>query len=142
MTYDNDHQFEVTFKEVTSQHGLLCQFDDHHGVILLDVTNPFTADDFQNISDLIDPYFSTKGELRGIIIHAKKFPYWSGVQNRAEYLNFARQNHHKFQKAALAMGGFFTQIVARIAKGRVHPQVKTFKYNQIEKAQDWILEDK
>ena len=130
---------ELTFKETTTANQLFCQFDDHHGVLLLDVKNPFTQEDFEIISNIIDPYFETRGELSGVIINSKKFPYWSSAQNRSEYLNFASNNHHKFKKAALNMGGFFTKIVARIARGRVHPEIKIFKYNQISEAQDWIL---
>jgi len=135
----NHETFEVTFQETTNRNELFCQFDGHHGVLLLDVKNPFSEEDFQTISEIIDPYFAEHGELRGIIINAKKFPYWTSAKNRTEYLNFASNNHHKFKKAALNMGGFFTKIVARIARGKVHPEVKVFKFNQIEKAQDWIL---
>ncbi len=130
---------EIIFKEITTTNGLFCQFDDKNGVLLLDVKKSFTHDDFKKISAIIDPYFEARGELKGIIINAKKFPYWSDSFNRSEYLNFAKANHQKFQKAALGMGGFFTKIVARIARGRVHPEIKIFKYNQIEKAQSWIL---
>ena len=130
---------ELTFSEVTTRNGLFCQFDDHHGVLLLDVKKPFTAEDFRTISSIIDPYCAKRGELLGVIFHAKKFPYWTSAKNRAQYMDFAQNNHHKFKKAALGMGGFFAKIVARIARGRVHPEVKVFKYNQIEKAQDWIL---
>ncbi len=137
MTSDNI--IHITFKEITTDNELFCQFDDQHGVILLDVKNPFSKEDFQIISSIIDPYFAEHGELRGVIINSKKFPYWSSAKNRNEYLNFASDNHYKFKKAALGMGGFFTKIVARIARGRVHPEVKIFKYNKIEEAQSWIL---
>ena len=135
----DDNHFELTFHELTTENGLFCQFDDHHGVLLLDVKNPFTQEDFNAILNLIEPYFIQRGELLGVIVHAKKFPYWKGAANRQEYLNFAANNHFKFKKAALAMGGFFTKIVARLARGRVHPEVKIFKYNKIEEAQEWIL---
>lgn len=130
---------ELVFTEVTTRNKLFCQFDDHNGVLLLDVKRPFTRDDFKTISSMIDLHYGERGELKGIIINAKKFPYWTSAQNRAEYLEFARHNHAKFKKAALGMGGFFTKIVARIAKGRVRPEIKIFKYNQIEEAQRWIL---
>lgn len=131
---------EVTFEEITTANELFCQFDAHHGVLFLDVKKPFSEEDFEVIFNIIEPYFVKNGELRGVIINSKKFPYWKGAKNRAEYLNFAGNNHHKFKKAALNMGGFFTKIVARVARGRVHPEVKIFKYNQIEQAQSWILE--
>jgi len=130
---------EIIFKETTTANGLFCQFDEKNGVLLLDVKKSFTHDDFKTISAIIDPYFEARGELKGLIINAKKFPYWSDSFNRGEYLNFASANHQKFQKAALGMGGFFAKIVARVARGRVHPEIKIFKYNQIDKAQSWIL---
>ncbi len=130
---------EITFKEISTPSGLFCQFDEQNGVLLLDVKSPFTAEDFQTISSIIDPYFAAKGELGGVIINSKKFPYWRNAQNRREYINFAQENHQKFKKAALSMGGFFVKIVVRIARGRVHPVVKTFKYGQIEQAQEWIV---
>lgn len=130
---------EVVFKEISTKNGLFCQFDEHHGVLLLDVKSPFTADDFRTIETIIDPYFVANGELMGVIVHSKKFPYWSSAQNRAEYIHFAQDNHHKFKKAAFSMGGFFAKIVVRIGRSRAHPEMKIFKYNQIEKAQDWVL---
>lgn len=135
----DDNIIEITFKEITTDNELFCQFDETHGVLLLDVKKPFTEDDFQTISNIIDPYYAAHGELSGVILNAKKFPYWNGSKNRSEYINFASANHHKFKKAALGMGGFFTKIVARIARSRVHPEVKIFKYNKIEEAQSWIL---
>ncbi len=130
---------DIVFKEITTPNGLFCQFEEGEGVIFLDVKSPFTADDFSAIEDIINPYFSTKGELKGIIINSKKFPYWSSSENRKEYMNFAIENHHKFKRAALSMGGFFTRIVARIGRGRVHPEIKVFSYNDVEKAQEWVL---
>ena len=129
------------FTEITTDNELFCQFDEENGVLLLDVKNPFTTEDFQRISEIIDPYYESRGELKGVIIHAKKFPYWTDAHNRSEYLSFAGNNHQKFEKAALSMGGFFVKIVIRVARSRVHPEVKLFGYNKIEKAQSWILGD-
>ncbi|MBU6339198.1 MAG: hypothetical protein KGQ36_04405 [Rickettsiales bacterium] len=140
MTSEENY-IELTFSELTTDSELFCQFDEQNGVLLLDVKNNFTDEDFEIISNIIDPYFKEHGELRGIIINSKKFPYWKGAKNRAEYVNFAANNHHKFAKVAFGMSGFFIKVIMGIAKGRVHPEIKLFKYNQIEKAQDWILED-
>ena len=125
--------------EITTENKLFCQFDEQNGVLFLDAKNPFSPEDFAAISNIIDPYFRSKGELGGVILNSKKFPYWRGSKNRAEYIDFAQNNHYKFKKAALNMGGFFAMVVARIARGRAHPEIKTFKYNQVEKAQEWIL---
>ena len=130
---------EKNFKEITTPNNLFCQFDGDNGVLFLDVKKPFSDEDFIEIEKIINPYFQARGELRGIIINSKKFPYWKGLQNRQEYISFAQNNHHKFKKAAFLMGGFFVKIVVRIAKGRVYPEIKLFKYNKVENAQDWVL---
>ena len=136
---NRDEDIVLTFQESTTSNDLFCQFDGRNGVLLLDVKNPFTTNDFREILRITDSHFAAHGELKGIIINAKKFPYWSSAQNRAEYLSFAGNNHYKFQKVALAMGGFFTKIVVRIARSRVRCEVKIFKHNEIKKAQSWIL---
>ncbi len=134
-----ENEIELIFKETTTTNGLFCQFDELNGVLLLDVKKPFSNEDFKIISSIIDPHFEIRGELKGLIINSKKFPYWTNHINRGQYLNFARNNHYKFEKVALGIEGFFVKIVTRIARGRVHPELKIFKYNQIEKAQSWIL---
>jgi hypothetical protein len=135
----NEISLPSEFKEITTDNELFCQFDEENGVLLLDIKNPLTTEDFETISEIIDPYYEAHGELKGVIIHAKKFPYWTDPYNRSEYFSFAQNNHFKFQKAAMSMGGFFIKIVIRVARGRVHPQVKLFGYNKIEQAQHWIL---
>ena len=139
MTSEENY-IELT-SELNTDNDLFCQFDEQNGVLLLDVKNNFNTDDFETILGVVDSYFKEHGELRGIIINSKKFPFWKGAKNRAEYLEFARNNHHKFNKVAFGIGGLFIKFIEKIAKGRIHPEIRLFKYNQIEKAQDWILED-
>lgn len=128
------------FKETTTQNGLFCQFDELHGILFLDVKSNFTQDDFDVISGIIEPYYTKRGRLNGLIINSKKFPYWKGAHNRQEYLYFASNNHQKFKRVALNIGGFFVKIVVGFARNRVEPELKIMKYNQIEASQDWIME--
>lgn len=126
-------------KPKITQH-LQCSIDDETGVMLLNVGKNLDKNDFDFLQKLIDEYFDAKGEFKGIIINSKKFPYWKGALNREEYKNFAAANHHKFAKVALAMDGFFVRLLPQIVRGRVHPEVKNFAYNQIERADEWILQ--
>jgi len=130
---------EKNFKEKITETGLFCQFDPDNGVLFLDVKQFLTSEDFCEIEEIINPYFQEHGELRGVIVNSRKFPYWKGAQNRQEYIAFAQNNHRKFKKAAFLMSGFFVKIILRIAKGRVHPEIKLFKYNKVENAFDWVL---
>lgn len=137
---NNNNDFELTFQETTTKNQLFCQFDDHNGVLLLDIKKyPLTGDDFAVISNIIHQFHQERGQLKGVIIHCKKFPYWKSAQRRQQYINFARNNHYKFKKIALSMNGFFPKVIVRIAKGRIEGQIKLFKFNQIHQAQSWIL---
>lgn len=136
----DENNLPETFKEMTTANNLFCQFDELNGVLLLDIkSDHLNSDDFLEVSKVINSYYADKGELAGIIINSKKFPHWKDARNREEYMDFAKNHHHKFKKAAVNMGGFFAMIVVGIGKGRVHPEIKKFKHNQIFEAQEWIL---
>lgn len=136
---EDDNLIRLAFHELTTDNDLFCQFDERHGVLLLNVENPFNDDDFRTILSIIDPYFVENGTLRGIIINSKKFPYWTSPHNRAQYLGFASQNHHKFKKIALCMNGFFPKIVLRVARNRIKGLIRIYKFNHIVEAQEWML---
>lgn len=127
------------FNQLKSTQDLQCSIDDETGVMLLNLKRNLTSSDFDFLSKVIDEYFNKNGEFKGIIVNAKKFPYWKGAQNRIEYMNFAAANHHKFAKVALTIDGFFVRLLPKIARGRIQSEVKHFGYNKIEEADSWIL---
>ncbi len=118
-----------------------CSIDEETGVMLVNIgKKPLTSEDFDFLLEVISGYFEKYGQFKGIIINAKKFPYWKGAHNRVEYIGFAANNHHKFEKIALAIDGFFVRLLPKIARRKIDTEVKHFGYNQIEKADQWILE--
>lgn len=121
--------------------SLQCSVDEETGVMLLNVSKNLTSDDFEFLAKIIAEYFEKKGPFAGIIVNAKKFPYWKGAQNREEYVHFVANNHHKFDKVALTINGVFVRILPKIARGKIRPQVRRFSYNEIERADQWILDE-
>lgn len=124
--------------EIEGRTPITYEFDEAQGVLLVEITSNLTNDDFATLSQVIDPYYNKNGELSGIILNSKKFPYWKGNANFKEYVAFARDNHYKFKKVALTMGGFFPKVVRRIAGRYSQAEVNNFGYDKILPAQKWI----
>ena len=108
-------------------------------VLLIEVKNNLSTEDFAALSKVIDPYYEKHKELNGIILNSKKFPYWKGVENRREYISFAQNYHYKTRKVAICMGGFFPKLLPSLARRFIQPELKNFGYKKIDAANHWIL---
>lgn len=115
------------------------QYDKENDLLLIEVQKNFVSEDFETLSRFIEEHYQQHGEFRGLILNSKKFPYWKGARNRAEYFSFAANNHYKFKKVALAMNGFMAKIITTFANGRAHPKIKNFNYNKIRASCSWLL---
>ncbi len=125
--------------EIKKRKPIVCYFDDSKTVLLVEVTNSLSPEDFATLSGLIDPYYAEHKELNGIIINAKKFPYWNGVAGLRAHIDFVQNHHYKTKKVAICIGGFFPKLLPRLARRFIQPELKNFGYNKIEAAHDWTL---
>lgn len=107
-------------------------------VIKIEKTN-LTATNLRAIGSIIDSYFEKNGPLDGIVVNSKRFPKWIDANNKRDYMDFVSSYHQKTDKVAIAMGGFFIKLLVRLAKGRVHPEVKAFGYKKLAQAKQWII---
>lgn len=128
------------FGKIQVKQAIECSIDEETGVMLLNIKKKnLQTQDFEFLEKTINSYFEKYGPFKGIIVNAKKLPYWKGPQNKIEYIGFVSNNHHKFEKVALAINGFFVRLLPAIARNKISPAVKHFGYNKIEKADEWIL---
>lgn len=124
--------------EIQAKIPVTCEIEEEQGILLVEINGNLTSEDFAILSGAIDPYYKSHGQFNGIILNSKKFPYWKGNANFKEYVAFARDNHFKFKKVALTMGGFFPKVVRRIAGRYIEAEVNNFGYDKILAAQKWI----
>lgn len=115
------------------------QFDEETQLLLIEPHKNFTDTDFEILGSFINQHYQQHGEFAGLILNAKKFPFWKGPRNFKEYVSFAANNHYKFKKVALTMNGFLVKVVVAMARGRAHPELKILPHNKIKAACDWLL---
>ena len=125
--------------EIKIRKPITCYFDETKTVLLVEVKNSLSTEDFTILSQVIDPYYKQHKEFNGIIINSKKFPYWKGTESLRAHISFVQNHHYKTKKVAICMGGFFPKLLPKLARRFVQPEVKNFGYNKIDAANHWIL---
>lgn len=113
----------------------------NHGFLLIEVEGPLSSKDFEEMSLVVDPWIESHDFLKGIVIHAKKFPGWENLGSFFRHMIFVKNHHKKVKKVALVMGGEIAEIAVKIAEHFVQADVKHFDGNRIDQAIDWVLKD-
>lgn len=90
-----------------SGNSITCSLDEQNAVLTVEVKSALTKEDFILLSKVIDPFYQRNGELKGIIINAKKFPFWKNYESFSAHISFVRNYHYKTKKIALAAGASF-----------------------------------
>jgi len=107
------------------------------GVIVVEVKNALTAQDFDALALTADPWIETHGGLAGLVIHARAFPGWENLGSLVRHVQFVRDHHRKTKRIALATDGTLAGLAPRIGEHFVHAEVKTFGYGQVDAAASW-----
>jgi len=107
------------------------------GVIVVDVKQALRAQDFDAVALTADTWIEAKGSLRGVVIHAREFPGWENIGGLLRHLRFVRDHHREVKRIALASDSKLASLVPRIGEHFVKSEVKSFGYNELEKAISW-----
>jgi hypothetical protein len=114
------------------------QFDADKGVLILSPDGPLAASDFVTISREIDPHIAMQGSLKGILLHAKKFPGWENLESAIAHMRFVESHHQKIQRLAVVSDNRWLTELPKIATHIVHPKVEHFSEAQYDKAMHWL----
>jgi hypothetical protein len=107
------------------------------GIIVVEVSAPLRAQDFEALALTADTWIEAHGDLRGIVIHAREFPGWQDVGSFFRHMRFVRNHHRKVARVALAAEGKLTSLAPRIAEHFVKAQIKAFPYDALDSAIAW-----
>ncbi|MEO8499814.1 MAG: STAS/SEC14 domain-containing protein [Vicinamibacteria bacterium] len=110
------------------------------GVIVVEVSAPLRAQDFDALALTADTWIEAHGNLRGIVIHAREFPGWENLGSFFRHMRFIRNHHRKVARIALAAEGRLATLAPRIAEHFVKAEVKAFGYDALESAIAWAGE--
>ncbi len=118
---------------VATSHRLLPE----SGVIVVEVSAPLRATDFDAIALTADTWIQAHGDLRGIVIHAREFPGWESLHGFFRHMRFIRNHQQKVARVALATDSKLASLAPRIAEYFVKAELKAFNYDALESAIAW-----
>ena len=105
---------------------------------LVEPKGPLTKEDFLAIADKVDPVIESNGELDGLIIKTKDFPGWKSFSDVVEHFRFVKNHHQKIKKVAFVTDATVADIFPAMAGHFVKAEVKSFGFDGLEKAVEWI----
>jgi hypothetical protein len=117
--------------------GISHRLIEDKGIVVVEVDEPLRAADFEALARTIDPWIEANGELRGIVLHAKKVPGWENIGALMRHLRFVHDHHKRIRRAAAAVDGALAELAPAIARHFVHAEVRRFDYDQLEEAVTW-----
>jgi hypothetical protein len=120
-------------KTAATTHRLLPE----KGVIVLEVEHALRAQDFDALALTADTWIEGKGELKGLVIHAREFPGWENLGGFFRHIRFVRDHHKKVERIALAVDSKLASLATRLGEHFIHAEVERFGYEELQKAVDW-----
>jgi len=107
-------------------------------VVVLEPKGKLTEEDFIVASSRIDKLIEASGSVKGVMIKSKDFPYWDSFGALLSHLKFVHNHHEKIEKLAFVTDSSLVEFIEPIAKHFVHPEIKEFDYDDVDKAMSWL----
>ena len=107
------------------------------GVLVVEVTAPLRAQDFDALAATADAWLETHDALPGVVIHARQFPGWENAASMLRHFRFVRDHHREIRRVALAADGALAQLAPRLAEHFVRAEIKRFDYDELDEAVVW-----
>lgn len=107
------------------------------GVIVVDVSRPLRAEDFDALAVTADTWIDAHGDLNGLVIHTRDFPGWEDLHGLIRHVRFVRDHHRKVKRIALAADSKLASLAPRLAEHFIKAEVKPFRYDELEAAIAW-----
>ena len=108
------------------------------GVLVVELRDALTAEDFQAISQTVDPFIRENGKLTGLLIDAPSFPGWESFAALIEHIRFVRDHHRKIDRVAAVTDSTMLAILPKIAGHFIHPEFKAFRRGDRAGALAWL----
>jgi len=112
--------------------------DMKDGVLHVYPRDAFDADDFAELSQVVDPYILEHGGLNGLIIEADAFPGWDSFAAMAAHFRFVRDHQKAIRKVAVVTDSPLAGALERLAAHFVSAKVQHFAMKDRQAAQTWV----
>jgi len=115
--------------------------DTSSKIVTLQPHGALKKEDFDNAVEIIDPFIKEHGKLNGIIIYTEQFPGWEDFAAFNRHLTFIKNHHREIKKLAFVTNSMIGDFGEVVTSHFVNATVKTFTYDKLEDARNWISSD-
>jgi hypothetical protein len=107
------------------------------GVLVVEVTEPLRAQDFDALAATADAWLATHEAMPGVVLHARAFPGWENIGGLLRHVRFVRDHHHAVRRVALAVDSPMADLAPRLAEHFVKAELRRFGYDDLDDAVAW-----
>ena len=111
--------------------------NENGDVVMAEPDGALQESDFATLDSVVDSIIEKKGELQGLLIHARSFPGWDSFGAFLSHSRFIKEHHDKIAKVAVVTDsplGDFAELVGKLIK----TDVRHFDYDDLDEAQAWL----
>ena len=120
---------------------LTFKIDDARGVVTVEPQDQLEASDFDELSQAVDAYIAEKGDLQGVLIHAKQFPGWKNFAGLVAHIGFVRDHVEHIRRVALVSDSDIASLAPKIADAFASAEVRHFPDEKLARARQWVEGD-
>ena len=114
--------------------------DKKNSIVILEPQGALSKEDFDAAVKIIDPYIEENGKLKGLIIEAESFPGWDNLAALSRHITFVKNHHQKIKRLAFVTDSVVGSLAESIAGHFVEAQIKSFSFDEMDEAREWIVE--
>ena len=119
---------------------LKVDLNERESIATLEPKGELCSSDFSKASEIIDPFILKNEKLNGLIIYVESFPSWDSFSSLVEHLKFVNNHHKKISHVAFVTDSLLGSFAQNFMDYFISADIKTFAFNDLQKAKDWILE--
>ena len=112
--------------------------DEINAVLHVRPTGPLREEDFDALSQAIDPFIDRTGGLNGMLLETAGIPGWEDVGSAVRHFRFVREHHRKIKKIAVVTDSPLGDAAEHIASHFVGATIRHFSSGQIDEAKTWV----
>ena len=107
-------------------------------VLVLKPRGSLTREDFETVSEKLEPVLKQRGSLEGILIEAGNFPGWQNLGGFLSHMKFIAEHQSKVPKIALVTDDKMLKSIPKTLGAVIRTEVRSFQSGEVPAAMSWL----
>lgn len=112
--------------------------DETNSVLHVRPAGPMQKNDFDALSQAVDPFIERTGSLHGLLLEVAHFPGWTNLAAVVRHFRFVRDHHRKIRKVAIVTDSPLGDAAEHVASHFVAAAIKHFPSGHVDEAEAWV----